>query len=89
MRNRKIVYLLNDKEVGRQTFFNNLKNQSLKKVRNYSVGDFGVSVYDFDKTKFNSYCRALHGNDRYSPRTLLFRGQNGRSQKFSILKKNI
>ena len=84
---QKYDYLLDNKKVGRQTFFNNLKNQSLKKVRTYDVGGFGVSVYDFDKTKYNSYRRVLHGSNGYAPRTLIFSGQNGKSQKFSIVKK--
>lgn len=73
MRDEKINYYFNDKLVGRNTFYNYLKNHSLSKVRSYKFGAFGiVDFYDFDKKKYNKYLKKLNGYNGYAPISLIF-----------------
>ena len=67
-------------------FYNSLKNHSLTKQRTYSIGNFGCDIYDFDKKKFNAYCRKLNGHNGYAPITLGF-NNNGKTEMFRIEKR--
>ncbi|MBQ4558149.1 MAG: hypothetical protein IJA61_02090 [Clostridia bacterium] len=84
--NVKRTYYLNNKQVKKTTFYNSLKNHSLTKQRTYSLGNFGCDVYDFDKKKFNAYCRKLNGHNGYAPITLGFKN-NGKTEMFRIEKR--
>lgn len=68
----KIQYLVNGKPVSKVYFYKRLKSHCFKVVRTYSVAGYGISVEDFDSSKFKSYCRKLNGYDIYGPFTVIF-----------------
>lgn len=85
MKEKKFEYYINNKRVGKTTFYNNLKNHSQTVARTSKVGDFTVHVYDFDKKKYRNYCRKLNGYNGHAPVNLGFVDDLG-NQLFSIRK---
>ena len=87
MRDKKINYYYNDEKIGRNKFYNELRNRSLSKVRSYDFGGLpSIDVYDFDKKKFAKYKNKLNGYNGYVPVTLIFFQNDIKDGKFKIEK---
>lgn len=84
----KYNYYLNNKKVGRSTFYNNLKKHSQRVAHTSRVGCFGVDFCELDARKYKSYCKALNGAGGYAPRCIGFIDDYG-NDMFKIEKQKV